>query len=254
MHIEKPQASRRTQKSNPVGYLREYACARVAVTPVGSAEEVAAVSVLGIPEPELTPCIRDAIIALMAEVESLRRLLQQTQSELEQLEFAANTDPLLPILNRRAFVRELSRQIEHSARYKTPASLIYFDLDGFKDINDRDGHLAGDTVLAHFVETLVGHVRSSDIVGRLGEDEFGVILLHADQIVAHNKVCALAKTLAATPGNWKGEDIGIGFSYGALELIPGASAEDIMARADDAMYAHKGRLRQSEPQEPSPSG
>ncbi len=255
MRIEKSRAYGSTQKSSPVGYLREYARVQAAVAPVRSAEEVAAtVSVLGIPETELTPRIRDAIMALMAEVEGLRRLLQQTQSELELREQAANTDPLLPILNRRAFVRELSRQIEYSSRYRTPASLIYFDLDGFKDINDRHGHRAGDMVLTHFVDTLVGHVRKSDIVGRLGGDEFGVILVHADQRAAHNKVCALADTLAAAPARWKNNAISIGFSYGALELMPGTNAEDIMARADDAMYAHKGRIRQTEPQEPSPSG
>ncbi len=254
MRVERPRASGHTRKSSPIGYLREYARVQAAVAPARSAEEVAAtVSVLGIPETELTPRIRDAIMTLMAEVENLRRMLQQTQSELEQLERTANTDPLLPILNRRAFVRELSRQIEHSSRYNAPASLIYFDLDGFKDINDRHGHLAGDMVLTHFAETLVGHVRDSDIVGRLGGDEFGVILLHADQRVAHSKVCALADMLAAAPARWENNDISIGFSYGALELTPGASAEDIMARADNAMYAHKGRLRQTESQEPSPS-
>lgn len=255
MRIEKSRPSANTRASGPVGSVHEYARIQAAVAPVRSAEEVAAtVSVLGIPESELTPRIRDAIMTLMAEVESLRRRLQQTQSELEQLERDANTDPLLPILNRRAFVRELSRQIEYSSRYKTPASLIYFDLDGFKDINDSYGHRAGDTVLAHFVETLISHVRNSDVVGRLGGDEFGVILLHANQTAAHDKVRALADTLMSTPPHYKGEPISVGFSYGALELIPGTSVEDIMARADDAMYAHKGRLRQTESCEPNSSG
>ncbi|MBU6445025.1 MAG: GGDEF domain-containing protein [Alphaproteobacteria bacterium] len=254
MGLENSQASGRIQKSNPVGYLCEYAEVQLAVAPVRSAEEIAAtISILGLPKNEVTPRIRDAITELMAEADSLRYLLRQTQAELAQLEQAAGTDPRRPIRNRRTFVRELSRQIGCSARYGTPASLIYFALEGFQDLNDRCGELAG-AVVAQFAETLVGHVRVSDIVGRLGGNEFGVILLHAGQEAAHNKAGALAKMLAAAPVHWNKEDIRIGFTYGALELIPGTSAEDIMAQADDVMTTHKGGVQQSEPQESSPSG
>jgi hypothetical protein len=130
--------------------LREYARVQAAVAPVRSAEEVAAtVSVLGIPETELTPRIRDAIMALMAEVEGLRRLLQQTQSELELLEQAANTDPLLPILNRRAFVRELSRQIEYSSRYRTPRA---------SSISTSTDSRTSTTAMATVQETWFSHI------------------------------------------------------------------------------------------------
>jgi diguanylate cyclase (GGDEF)-like protein len=202
---------------------------------------VANASVLGIPEAEFTPSVRDAIMALMGEVEALRRELQQTKSRLEEVEKTADQDHLLPLLNRRAFVRELTRYIAYSDRYGTPASLIYFDLDGFKAINDTHGHAGGDAVLAHFAETLRTNVRDTDLVGRLGGDEFGVILSHATQEQAYKKADSLADKLKASPTEWRSRSIPMTFSYGAFELKSGESAETAMARADEAMYAHKRR-------------
>ena len=113
--------------------------------------------VLGIPEAEFTPRVRDAIMGLMGEVDILRRELNQTRARLEEAGKAADQDQLLPLFNRRAFVRELTRYIAFAGRYGTPASLIYFDLDGFKAVNDTYGHAAGDAVLAHFADVLLAH-------------------------------------------------------------------------------------------------
>ena len=153
----------------------------------------------------------------------------------------ADQDQLLPLLNRRAFVRELTRYINFATRYSTPASLVYFDLDGFKSVNDTYGHAAGDAVLSHFADTLLAHVRDSDVVGRLGGDEFGIILSHADQAQAHKKASALSATLNASPPLWRGKAIQVGFSYGAFELLGDDDADNAIARADEAMYAHKRR-------------
>jgi diguanylate cyclase (GGDEF)-like protein len=196
-------------------------------------------SVLGIPESEFTPRVRDAIMTLMSEVDALRRELQQTRSRLEEVEKTADQDHLLPLLNRRAFVRELTRYISFADRYGTPASLVYFDLDGFKLVNDTHGHAGGDAVLAHFAQTLQQNVRDSDVVGRLGGDEFGVLLSHANQEQAHRKADQLANSLNASPTNFAGRAIPVSFSYGAFELKAGESADSAMARADEAMYAHK---------------
>jgi diguanylate cyclase (GGDEF)-like protein len=196
-------------------------------------------SILGIPEDEFTPRVRDAIMTLMAEVDSLRRELQQTRSRLEEVEKTADQDQLLPLLNRRAFVRELMRYISFTGRYGMPASLVYFDLDGFKLVNDTHGHAGGDAVLAHFAQILLQNVRDSDVVGRLGGDEFGVLLSHANQDQAHKKADQLANSLNASPTIFQGRAIPASFSYGAFELKPGEDAAVAMARADEAMYAHK---------------
>lgn len=212
-------------------------------TPVPAAsrgeEAAAAASVMGIPDSEFTPRVRDAIMTLMGEVEALRRDLEQTKARLEAAEKDADQDHLLPLLNRRAFVRELTRSIGLASRYGTSSSLVYFDLDGFKQVNDTHGHAAGDAVLSHFAETLVAHTRDSDIVGRIGGDEFGVILSHATQLVAHRKAASLAETLAENPANWETGAIPVAFSYGTFELVAGENADSAIARADEAMYAHK---------------
>lgn len=196
-------------------------------------------SIFGIPEHEFTPRVREAVTRLMGETDAVRRELRHLQLRLVEAEHSADRDHLLPLLNRRAFVRELTRAIGLTARYGTPSSLLYFDLDEFKRVNDSFGHAAGDAVLAHFAETLLAHVRDSDVVARLGGDEFGVILAHNDQAQAELKATSLASTLCASPALWQGKQIDICFSYGAFELRPGDTAETAISRADAAMYARK---------------
>jgi diguanylate cyclase (GGDEF)-like protein len=221
-------------------YARQAEAVAAAEAPVAIS---ATASVMGIPEAEFTPRVRDAIMALMSEVDSLRRELERTRARLEEVEKAADQDQLLPVLNRRAFVRELTRYIAFTGRYGTPATLIYFDLNGFKAVNDTYGHAGGDAVLNHFAETLLGRVRESDVVGRLGGDEFGVLLSHADLEQGLKKADQLAATLHASPTMWDGKTIPTSFSYGAFGLKPGDTADLAMARADEAMYAHKRNAR-----------
>jgi diguanylate cyclase (GGDEF)-like protein len=196
-------------------------------------------SVLGIPESEFTPRVRDAIMGLMGEVDNLRRELIQTRARLEDVEKTADQDGMLPLLNRRAFVRELTRYIAFTGRYNTPASLIYFDLNHLKRTNDTLGHAAGDAVLSHFADVLQAHVRDSDCVGRLGGDEFGVLLSHANQEQALKKADILAAALENSPTSWNGHSIPVSFAYGAFELKAGDNPDTAMARADQAMYQAK---------------
>jgi diguanylate cyclase (GGDEF)-like protein len=235
--------------NRPTGAVRSVAAAAYARR-TQQAEAAAApeaveppASVLGIPEAEFTPRVRDAIMGLMQEVDSLRRELSETRRRLDEVEKTADQDGMLPLLNRRAFVRELARYIAFTGRYNTPASLIYFDLNHLKQTNDTYGHAAGDAVLAHFADVLMGHVRDSDSVGRLGGDEFGVLLSHADQEQASRKADALAETLKSSPTRWEGRTIPVSFAYGAFQLHPGDNPDQAMARADQAMYAQKRQAK-----------
>jgi diguanylate cyclase (GGDEF)-like protein len=194
---------------------------------------------LGVPDSELTLRVRETIMHLAGEVETLNVELRQTRLRLEQAEHQADRDQLLPVLNRRAFVRELTRQIAVSARYDTPASVVYFDLDDFKRINDTYGHAGGDAVLAHFAATVLDNVRESDVVGRLGGDEFAVILSHANGEQADRKAKSLIDALSARPTMFKDQAVPVGVSFGAFELRAGEDAESAMARADQAMYRRK---------------
>lgn len=235
MKVERNTPIRSTRSVAQAAYAR-----RVEGTASASLEGVApAASVLGIPESEFTPKVRDAIMGLMSEVDNLRRELNQTRARLDEVEKTADQDGMLPLLNRRAFVRELTRHISLAGRYNTPTSLIYFDLNRMKQTNDTLGHAAGDAVLAHFAEVLTAHVRDSDCVGRLGGDEFGVLLSHANQDRALRKADDLAKKLEASPTKWNGNVIPVSFAYGAFELKSGDNPDVAMARADQAMYEHK---------------
>jgi diguanylate cyclase (GGDEF)-like protein len=220
-----------------------YARAVEAAAPASTVDAVAPASVLGIPESEFTPRVRDAIMGLMSEVDTLRRELADTRKRLDEVEKTADQDGLLPLLNRRAFVRELTRYIAFTGRYNTPASLIYFDLNHMKQVNDSFGHAAGDAVLQHFAEVLLAHVRDSDSVGRLGGDEFGVLLSHAGQDQALKKADVLAEALRTQPARWNGQEITVSFAYGAFELKSGDNADIAMARADEAMYVQKKASR-----------
>jgi diguanylate cyclase (GGDEF)-like protein len=238
MKIERSRRATATRRVAAAGYAR----AAENVMPLVAPGAVVA-SIFGIPDAEFTPSVQSAVMKLMGEADTLRTELQQIRVRLEQVEQTADQDQLLPILNRRAFVRELSRHIAFAARYATASSLVYFDLDGFKAINDSHGHAAGDAALSHFADTLLAHVRESDVVGRLGGDEFGIILAHTDQAQAHAKATSLAKTLKASPALWRGRSIQVGFSYGAFLLVAGDDADNAMQRADEAMYANKRAAR-----------
>ncbi len=237
----------KTEKTTTLSSVRAvgaaaYARQARAAAPAAAPPPVSApASVLGIPEAEFTPRVRDAIMTLMGEVDSLRRELQQTRERLEEVEKSADQDHLLPLLNRRAFVRELTRYISFAQRYGTPATLLYFDLDGFKQVNDTYGHAAGDAVLAHFAQTLLGQTRDSDVIGRLGGDEFGVLLAHASVEQGRRKADSLAAKLRSQPTMWQGKAIPTAFSSGAFELKSGDTADLAMARADEEMYAQKKR-------------
>ena len=200
---------------------------------------VASASLLGIPEEEFTPSVREAASRLVDEIELLRREVEQTRTRLEDMARTADQDTLLPILNRRAFVREISRAVALVARYGTPSSLLYFDLDNFKAVNDAHGHAAGDVVLRHFSDLIGSQIRDSDVLARLGGDEFGVLLSHVTLDQAKKKGLAVAESLRNNLPLWNGLPVALSFSCGAHELHPGQSADIAMAEADSAMYAEK---------------
>ncbi len=202
-----------------------------------------AVRLLGLSEQDLTPSVRIALRHLIEEVAGLRQELGFTQSRLAELERLANEDALAPISNRRAFLRDLARTIGYVERYGVACSLLYFDLDGLKAINDTFGHAAGDAALIHVAEVLLGHTRSSDVVGRLGGDEFGVVLTRADEAVARGKAELLAQAVAATRLTWKDETIPVSVAFGAHRLLAGEEPQLALAAADRAMYRNKRKPR-----------
>ncbi len=196
-------------------------------------------TIAGIPETDLTPKVRQALQMLMSEVQRLREDLRQAHQRVGFLEKLADEDSLVPVANRRAFVRELSRMAAFAERYNTPSSVLYFDINGFKQINDQHGHAAGDAALKHIATVLAENIRESDIVGRLGGDEFGVILAQSDQANAAEKAAGLAALIIRSPAEWNGVSLRLSVSYGMFTFSGGENAGEALARADRAMYAQK---------------
>lgn len=176
-------------------------------------------------------------------VKRLRAELSFARRRIAELEAKVDEDPLLPLLNRRGFVRELERALAYGRRYGARASLVYLDLDHFKEINDTYGHDAGDAVLEAVAAILHENVRGSDVVGRLGGDEFALILWSADPAAAKTKAAALCAQIAASCGLRAGLDVAIMASFGVAPLNGGESAREVIARADKEMYAGRAARR-----------
>lgn len=195
--------------------------------------------ILGIPEAELTPKVRSAILSLMAEVARMRDELNRNRGRIDHLEKLADQDSLLPIYNRRAFVRELTRAISMTERYGKPSSIAYFDVNGMKGINDRLGHSAGDAALRRVADRLLANIRDSDFIGRLGGDEFRVILYNSDAEAAQIKAASLAATVSDAPIIYDTESLLLGVTYGTYTFNGQEDPVQAIAAAEEAMYARK---------------
>ena len=180
---------------------------------------------------------------LLAEVERLQADLGKAQRTIAELEARADVDPLLDILNRRGFERELKRSLAYLQRYNGEAVLLFIDLDGFKAVNDRHGHAAGDALLKAVARELVGHVRASDVVARLGGDEFGVLLWNLGAAQAASKAHSLERLIETVTVAHGEARIAVGASVGLVPLVAGAAPEQMIDAADKAMYARKNERR-----------
>jgi diguanylate cyclase (GGDEF)-like protein len=230
-------------RNEPFSDIRRRALAKAGAQSGAATSAGDKAAFLGLAETDLTPPVRYAVQTLLTEIDDLRGEVGRLKARLVEVEGLADRDPLTPLLNRRALVRELGRIRTFAARYGSPASLIYFDLDGFKLVNDRFGHAAGDAALQTVAERLSAQVRESDIVGRMGGDEFAVILVQADRAAAEAKGQALARAIEAQPitfGDWSAP---LHLSFGVAEITPDLEPEAIVAAADAAMFARKRERR-----------
>jgi diguanylate cyclase (GGDEF)-like protein len=148
----------------------------------------------------------------------------------------ADLDALTGLHNRRFFHETLAREVARAQRYGRRLALVVFDLDDFKAINDRIGHLAGDGVLAEVAERVRSVVRSADIACRVGGDEFGIILPESTLADAEQLSHRMQAAVAARPIGDAGT---LQLSAGAAELAPDDDATRFFERADDALYRAK---------------
>jgi diguanylate cyclase (GGDEF)-like protein len=188
---------------------------------------------------------RQAILDLIEEISALRIEIRTNNERIAELEDLADSDPLTPVVNRRAFVREIDRARAYVERYGGAASLIYLDINGLKAINDGHGHAVGDQVLLAVASLLVDNVRSSDMVGRLGGDEFGILMARADLKDAGEKAQNLSVLIEAMSVPAGDAALSISAAFGIAEITTKSDAETAITNADAAMYADKARKRGS---------
>jgi diguanylate cyclase (GGDEF)-like protein len=223
----KPDPSRRTQPKLPRSPIGRRA----------GADEPKA------PNPKTPP--RATAMRLAAEVDRLAAELEASRARVIELEARVDIDPLTDAFNRRGFERELKRSLAYVKRYGATAALLYIDLDGFKAVNDRHGHAAGDAVLKAIALALARHVRASDVVARIGGDEFVVLLWNVSGPDAAAKAAALEMAVHATPVKWGSSTLVVGASAGVALLGALDTPAQVLARADAAMYARKAERQGS---------
>ncbi|MEX2128907.1 MAG: GGDEF domain-containing protein [Xanthobacteraceae bacterium] len=197
-------------------------------------------------EKPTAPKARSAAMRLAAEVDALKADLAQARARLAELETRVDEDPLTGLLNRRGFERALGRALAFVRRYNATAALVYLDLDQFKPVNDRHGHAAGDWVLGRLARLIAGNVRSSDVVGRVGGDEFVVLLWNVNDDQAVEKARGLETLIEGETFEYAGRPFAVGLSAGVVMLTAKETVEAALARADQAMYARK-RERENYP-------
>ncbi|HWI89180.1 MAG TPA: GGDEF domain-containing protein [Sphingomicrobium sp.] len=176
---------------------------------------------------------------LVEEISCLRGQVAQLQERVEQLDHLAHQDSLIDLPNRRGFLRELERLIARVSRYDAKGAMLFVDVDGLKAINDSFGHRAGDEALIEVAELLASGVRKSDVVARIGGDEFGILLENADEQSAHETASRLIDLIAACEFLHDGNELPLSVAIGVGLIDASDTAETVMARADQEMYRRK---------------
>ena len=181
-------------------------------------------------DPKLLALVR----LLVSENAAIRDSINTLRKELQAAHALADRDPLCPVFNRRAFMRELEREIARTERHDRSLSLLFIDLDKFKAINDTLGHEAGDRTLIAMAKTLLKAVRKTDIVSRIGGDEFAILLIETNAKNAQKCADALQDRIA-------NENLGVSASIGVANWNTGLTADELMANADKAMFTQKAK-------------
>ena len=153
----------------------------------------------------------------------------------------AITDDLTGLVNRRRFIEALEAEIERARRFGSALTIVLADLDNFKQVNDAFGHHGGDIVLRAFADLISSHVRDVDVSGRIGGEEFAILLPETDSVGAEQVAERMRRSLnAVSIPISDDQSIQVASSFGIAELAPNQSGDDLLRAADAALYRAKG--------------
>ena len=196
---------------------------------------------------------RDRLQSTIDKSLSRWRQLKQSQADQQELERLALHDALTGVFNRRAILLRLEDQMKHARRYREDLSVLMLDIDHFKTVNDRYGHLTGDRVLCMLAQCLLDNVREVDFVGRTGGEEFIATLPRTD---ASGASVVAERLRAAVAGQTMSADAVTSFhvtiSIGVAASSPNDTTASLLDRADRAMYAAKNSGRNTVRVAPTP--
>lgn len=188
----------------------------------------------------------DAVVAVSSddEIGRLSRVFNSMVGELkqlhDQLQDAASVDSLTGAFNRKRIDEVLHQEVERARRYESPLSLILFDLDHFKGINDTHGHLSGDYILKTVIGIVRDNIRLTDLLGRWGGEEFMLVAPGTGP----QQAAELADKIRRCIQNFPFTAVGtVTISCGVAAFLPGDACTDLIGRADDALYRAKGKGR-----------
>jgi diguanylate cyclase (GGDEF)-like protein len=178
--------------------------------------------------------------ALSYAVEAYQKLAVQS-AQIDYLQSLSVTDALTGLLNRRGFEAELARALALATRHGETGVLALLDLDNLKTVNDRFGHAAGDALLQGCARTLAQAVRTTDVVARIGGDEFALILLRTPPAEGHSRARNLQAQLNRTTLAHGVESVPLQLSMGVVPYAPDAEPDQLMMAVDAQMYRDKQR-------------
>jgi len=192
------------------------------------------------PGAETSPSLYSLMLEeMVGKLREAQRTIREQQERIDHLQTLTQTDELTGLLNRRGFLEAFGRELAAVRRGAEAGVLVLVDLDGFKGINDRLGHLAGDHYLRQVARALRSQVRAHDIVARLGGDEFVVLLTRTAAEPALGRAGELAALFNSLTCRWGRDELPLCASFGAEPYDRDSRAEDVVRQADVKMYASK---------------
>jgi diguanylate cyclase (GGDEF)-like protein len=186
------------------------------------------------------------LILLLALSQHATLLMMSLLRLLRKLRHLSQRDALTGLYNRAEWTRQLESQHRWLGRFGEPFGVLMIDIDHFKKINDTMGHAAGDAVLLSVAQVLTASAREVDVIGRLGGEEFGVLLPRAEPMTVRRAAERLRQMIGEAETSWRGQPIRLTVSIGAaLCLEADESPSHVLERADRALYQakHNGRNR-----------